>query len=113
VAGGVYCVMRAPERVYGIVKVLGVGPGAVTAKVFHRCAEVPAQLAWFDDPEDRVPGKLDEVLGMGIGLLPVTPRVFAFWQPEFLFTQALSEAELRLLDDYGDAGQPWDELKYA
>ena len=113
VAGGVYGVMRGPEKRYGIVKVLGLGPGAVNAKIFDRCARVRPELAWFDDPEDRIPGKLDEVLGTGIGLLPITPRVFAYWQPQFLFAQALSEAELRLLSERGDAARPWDELRYA
>lgn len=113
IVGGVYSVMRGPEKVFGIVKVLGLTSDGVNAKIFDRCANVRPELAWFSNPEDRAPGKLDEVLGTGIGLLPVTPRVFAYWQPEHLFTQALTDEEQGLLNEYGDAGQPWDDLKYA
>jgi hypothetical protein len=112
VAGGVYSVMRGSEKIYGVVKVLGMGPGAVNARIFDRCADVRPELAWFDNPEERAPGQLDEALGIGIGLLPVTPRVFAYWKPKLLFTQALTDEEQQLLGEYGNAGQPWDDLKY-
>ncbi|MGB3934407.1 MAG: hypothetical protein WBL29_01710 [Burkholderiales bacterium] len=85
----------------------------MNAKVFERCVNVRPELAWFDGPEDRAPGKLDEVLQMGIGLLPVTSRVFDYWEPEFLFAQPLTDEEQSLLDEYGSAAQPWDDLKYA
>jgi hypothetical protein len=113
VAGGVYSVKRGDDQRFGIVKILDVRESAIFAKVFQRCANVRPELAWFDHPDDRAPGKLDEVLELGIGLLPVTPRVFQYWEPLFLFAQDLTDEEQDLLGEYGDVAQPWDDLRYA
>jgi|SRR5881296_2416290 len=112
VVGGVYSVARGEERRFGVVKVLAFQPEANTvhARVFDRCANVRPELAWFDD---HTPGVLDNVLGVAIGTLPITTRVFMFWEPEYLFSQALTDTEQELLDTYGVDAQPWDDLQYA
>ncbi len=61
---------------------------------------------------------MDEELGFGIGVLPVTQRVFDFWQPMLLFSQAITEAEQEDLGSCLPAfidgtAQPWDDLMYA
>jgi len=112
IVGGVYSVARGKERRFGIVKVLAFVPESNTihARVFERCVSIRPEVAWFDD---RTPGVLDKVLQVAIGTLPITRRVFAYWQPEFLFAQELTDVEQDLLDAYGVDGKPWDDLQYA
>jgi hypothetical protein len=39
--------------------------------------------------------------------------VFEFWQPELLFSQAITEAEREDLGYWFEMAQPWDDLRYA
>jgi hypothetical protein len=109
--GGVYSVARA-EGYFGVVKVVAHQPerSTIYARTFGPHFKVRPEAEWF---EDRQPGKLDEELGIGIGVLPVTQRVFEFWQPELLFSQAITEAEREDLGFCFGMAQPWDDLMYA
>ena len=109
--GGVYAVVRDGET-FGVVKVLAHQPeaDAIYARVFGaRALERPAP-DWF---EDREPGKLDEELGVGVGVLPVTGRVFEVWNPDFLFSQEITEADREDLAYCFGRAQPWVVLKFA
>ena len=109
--GGVYSVARA-EGYFGVVKVVAHQPerNTIYARAFGPHFKVRPGAEWF---KDRQPGKLDEELGIGIGVLPVTQRVFEFWQPELLFSQAITEAEREDLGYCFGMAQPWDDLMYA
>jgi len=52
-------------------------------------------------------------LGIGIGMVPVTQRVFEFWQPELLFSQAITEAKREDLGYCFGMAKPCDDLIYA
>jgi hypothetical protein len=109
--GGLYSVVRAGET-FGVVKVLAHQPevDAIYARIFSARARKRPAIDWFEGQE---PGDLDEELGVGIGVLPVTSRVFAFWQPAFLFAQEITEAEREDLGYCLGMAQPWDDLKFA
>jgi hypothetical protein len=109
--GGVYSVARG-EGGFGVVKVLAHQPEAniVYARIYGAQATARPLLDWF---EAREATKLDEELGIGIGALPVTRRVFEFWEPELLFSQAITETEEEHLGYCFGVAQPWDDLKYA
>jgi hypothetical protein len=109
--GGVFSIARGKDR-YGVIKVLGhqAEANTVYARVFDVYFQTRPRADQFTD---RVPGKLDETLGIGIGTLPITQRVFEYWKPQFLFAQAITVAENEDLGLCFGVAQPWDDLKYA
>ena len=109
---GVYSIARGEEGRFGMIKILAHQPEADTiyARVFERCANVRPEIAWFEDCEHC---ELDELLKVAIGVLPITERVFRFWQPQLLFSQEVSDAEKDDLMECFDVAQPWDNLAYA
>ena len=113
--GGVYSVVRGAQNRFGVAKVLALVPNknAVHVKVFKRCVNVRPDPAWFEDTVRQSPKALDDILSIGIGVLPITLRVFEHWQPELIFVQPLSDSERRLSEDIIELARPWDDLKYA
>jgi hypothetical protein len=89
--GAVYSVRRA-DGSFGVVKVVAFQPEdrTVYARTFGPYFKERPAADWF---EQREASNLDDELGIGIGVLPVTVRVFRFWEPEWLITQSVSEAE--------------------
>jgi len=53
-------------------------------------------------------------LGMGVGVLPVTLRVFQYWQPEYMFSKEINDEEKKNLEESGgiEDVSPWDDLVY-
>lgn len=94
-----------------MVKVVAYQPerNTVYARTFGSYFKVRPEAEWF---EDREPVELDKELVIGIGVLPVTQRVFDYWKPELLFFQAITEAEREDLGYCYGMAQPWDDLKY-
>jgi hypothetical protein len=108
--GAVYSVRRG-DGSFGVVKVIAFQPEerAVYARTFGPHFDERPVADWF---EQREATNLDEALGIGIGVLPVTVRVFRFWEPEPLFVQGVSEAEQEDLSYCVGFAKPWDELRY-
>ena len=108
--GAVYSVCRA-EGSFGVVKVVAFQPEerTVYARTFGPYFKERPAAEWF---EQRDASDLDEELGVGIGVLPVTVRVFRFWEPEWLFSQSVSEPEQEDLAYCFGLARPWDDLKY-
>jgi hypothetical protein len=96
-----------------VVKVLAYQPDANTiyARVFDaRFKErVPGDSI---GEEGRDPAVMLKALEMGIGVLPVTRRVFDYWQPVFMFMQAITEEEENNLNQVGMEAEPWDDLAF-
>ena len=110
--GGVYSVARS-RGTFGVVKILAyeTDKDTVYARTFRM--RLPNQIHAKNMNEDVAdPEGMAKRLGIGIGALPVTSRVFKYWQPELLFTQAISgDEQLDLKECFGLA-QPWDDLLY-
>jgi hypothetical protein len=112
--GGVNSICCSDENVFGLVKVLEYleEEEALYVRIFKRRVSVRSTMEWFasaHDPEQRT---LDNVLGIDIGMLPITVSVFRYWKPEFLFRQEVTVEEERLVEEHGQFAQPWDELRY-
>src|SRR5262249_32479957 len=99
------------EGSFGVVKVVAHQPEKCTVYVrtFAAHFKVRSQADSFADQE---PGTLDEELGIGIGVLPVTERVFLYWDPGLLFSQAITESEKEGLGYCFGLARPWDDLIY-
>ena len=107
--GGVYSVARAKGS-FGVVKVVAQDEqNTIYARIFGSHFRVRPEAEWF---ENREPGKLVEELRIGIGVLPVTQRVFDFWQPMLLLSQAITEEEQENLGECLGVAQAWDDLIY-
>lgn len=111
--GGVYSVVRGGGT-YGAVKVIAheAEENTIYARLYQALSQYPPGVDW-DWFEDREPGSLDRELGVGIGALPITRRVFDFWQPVLLFSQAITDEERDDLRSCEGAAVPWDKLWYA
>jgi hypothetical protein len=110
--GGVYSVARV-NGTFGVIKILAYQPeiDCIYACTYGAYFNVRTKS---DDigQNDRQPEVMLKALGWGIGALPITKRVFEYWQPEYMFTQEISETDKSNLSEcYGHA-QPWDDLKY-
>jgi|SRR3954470_15226562 hypothetical protein len=112
-AGGVYSVVRL--RSFGVVRVLAYEPqlNAVFARVYNARFEERKRGDEIGEPS-RDPALMLEKLGMGIGVLPVTRRVFEHWEPVFMFAKELNDEERRNLEQSGGTEEvsPWDDLIY-
>ena len=110
--GGVYSVARS-KGTFGVVKILAyeTDKDTVYARTFK--IRLPHRIYAKNMNEDVAdPGGMAMRLGIGIGVLPVTSRVFKYWQPELLFTQAASEEEQSNLKECFGLAQPWDDLLF-
>jgi hypothetical protein len=108
--GGVYSVSRGGDT-FGIVKVLAHQPQSRTiyVRTFKPHVTERPRKDWFENPEVDA---LDEELGIGIGVLPVTPRVFDYWEPQLLCLQEISAKETQDLGYCLGMAMPWDDLEY-
>ena len=111
--GGVYSVVRSTG--FGIVRVLAYQPqrDMIVARTYK--ARFVERLRGEDISEGaRDPAVMLKELEMSIGALPVTPRVFEYWQPEFMFHKPINEEEKENLEKHEvvDESLPWDELRY-
>ena len=110
--GGVYSVARS-QGTFGIVKILAyeIDKDTVYARTFK--IRLPDRI-YAENMNDDVadPEGMAKRLGIGIGALPVTSRVFRYWQPELLFTQSMSGDEQIDLKECFGLAQPWDDLLY-
>lgn len=110
--GGVYSVARA-KGTFGVVKILAYETDKDTVYARTYRMRLPNRIHAKNMNEDVAdPDGMAERLGLGVGVLPVTSRVFQYWQPELLFTQAISEDERDNLKECFGLAQPWDDLLY-
>ncbi len=112
VVGGVYSVARS-KGTFGIVKILAdeADKNTVYARTFRM--KLPNRIDAKHMKEDVAdPDGMARRLGIGIGALPVTSRVFQYWEPELLFTQNLSQDEQENLKECFGLAQPWNDLLY-
>jgi hypothetical protein len=108
--GTVYSIRRGQDA-FGVVKVVAFQPEerAVYARTFSPYFKERPVPNWFEQGDAS---NFDEELGVGIGVLPITVRVFQYWEPERLFAQEVSEPEQEDLSYCLGLAQPWDDLKY-
>ncbi len=109
--GGVYSVAQA--KGFGIVKVLAYQPeiDCVYARSFGALLGERSKAEHITESQ-RDPMVMLEKFGWGIGALPVTSRVFEYWQPELMFVQNITEEEHENLSECYGVAKPWDDLKF-
>ena len=109
--GGVYSVAR--KESFGIVKVLAFekDKDIVYARIYKARSSSRTNN---DQPteENRIADNMLQQLGMDVGVLPVTQLVFAYWKPELLFRQEITDEEKENLAECFGQAQPWDNLWY-
>lgn len=110
--GGVYSVVQSRGQ-FGIVKVIAHEREADTIWVhtyLNRFDARPASDGHADtDPPPQA--ALGELV-TAIMALPVTMRVFAFWQPELVFVQEIDQEESFVLELCCGGAAPWNDLIY-
>ena len=110
--GGVYSIAQSRGH-FGIVKVLAHEREANTIWVHTYRNRFEARPR--SDQPAGTGSPLQATLGQlvtGIMALPVTMRVFEFWQPQFLGMQELDENESFIIEMYGEGASPWNDLIY-
>jgi hypothetical protein len=107
--GGVYSVVRGCGD-FGLVKVLAFEPDAdiVYARTYDARFKARSKLPLT--VQQREPSHMLMELRISIGVLPVTQRVFDYWQPELLFLQEITDEERQNLEECLGYAEPWDDL---
>jgi len=112
VVGGVYSVARA-QGTYGVVRVLAFESESdvVWARTYDLRSSSRPQARDFDF-DSRDGDSLVENLPWGIGALPVSQRLFAYWRPQLMFVSGITARESKDVAPYIGEAQPWNELRY-
>ena len=111
-AGCVYSVERSNGH-FGIVKILAFEPHKeiVYARIYKTRFDSRSRNDQLTE-EYRKAANILPKLGMDIGVLPVTQRVFNYWKPELLFRQEIIDEEKENLAECFGLAKPWDDLKH-